>query len=149
MSPEQLTVISNKLGQRFVTQFVAYAKNPKDTREKVESFRTYAAVLLHKLLSRQESMHKTATENELIPTLLSLVSESEALDDIFQLSLRMIYTLASSPHQPAQQALLDAKCLAAVAPLRKVKEGDIGVLTNAICNNLLAAHKKTVPPPCN
>jgi len=148
MPLEQLADLETKLGARAICQFAAYTKNAKDRREKVENLRIYGAVLLHKMLTKQSTMHLKAAEHGLVPALLAILAEAIAhgssdADDVFQLSLRMIYTLASSPEQAVQQSLLDARCMAAVAPLRKWKDTTTPALADAILAQLLAAHKGT------
>ena len=142
MTPSQVACLEAGFGVRSVTQFVQYTKNMSDTREKVESLRTYSAVLCHKLLSQRPTMHAKALENGLGPALLSIVAQATAVADVFQLSLRMIYTLASSSEQSVQHALLDLRTMAVVAPLRKQKDLDVQRVADAVCVELLAANKR-------
>ena len=169
MSKEDVIALFDSIGSRVITQFCAYATHLKDTREKVtncpdnsamrgcghnlamcnalqvENLRIYSTLLLHKLLACEASLHAAVADTELAPTLLGVVTQSTEHEDVFQLSFRMLHTLASSPHRAIQHKLLELRCLALLAPFRSHPEPEIQTLAAGICACLIQAHKKPGP----
>jgi len=139
MDDESSLTLGEAICNVLTTSFHTHVKKCK-MQEKEETLRIYAAILVHKFVSRHTPLQARCIEAKLLPALHIALTDERLRATLCPLALRIVLSLASSTDARTKQSLLDARFLAIVAKFRMCNE-DLKLLGTNICDLLVAHHK--------
>lgn len=142
MDDESSLTLGEAICDVLTTSFHTHVKKCK-MQEKEETLRVYAAILLHKFVSRHTPLQARCIKAKLLPALHIVLTNERLRATLCPLGLRILQSLASSTDFSIKQSLLDARFLAIVAKFRACSEDlDLTLLGTSVCDLLVAHHKR-------